>query len=95
MKRRNSKTRQSKDDGAVPKGRRKPTTTQSVVEGGKAVTNDEQASQLELFSNNAEKSKDTDGASVRAHPYTEAIAGQMMESRNENNLSATLEAVIA
>lgn len=95
MKRRNSKTRQRKDDGAVPEVRRKSNPSQSKIGGGKSVTNDKQTSQLGLFSENAEKLDNTDGVSVKVASSTETFAGRFSENTKEINLSATIEAVIA
>lgn len=98
MKRRNSKTRQRKDDGAVPHSRRKPKVTRFETGGGKAVTNDEQTSQLKLFSGSAEISKDTDVGMVKTYSFSKPNTERMPEIRNKNSLSATmmtLEAIVA
>ncbi len=93
MKRRSSKTRQRKDDSAVPENRRKPNLTQ-MNGGGKAVTNDKRTVQLELFSDAAEISKETEVGKVKTYSSTKPDSERLSENTEKKNLLATMEAVI-
>jgi len=94
MKRQNSKIRQNKDDGTVLNDRRKPTSSQSKVEIGKAVTDDKQTGQLNLFSDKVEMPKGTDAGMVKTYFSTKPVAGLTSENTERINLLTTMGAII-
>lgn len=87
--------RQSKENRAVPQGRRKATLTRGIESrgGGKVVPVNQQTRQLVLSLETAESPQGVDGraGSPQSHPARTAVPKS--RGKEENNVSATMEEV--
>jgi len=88
-------TRQRKDDGAVPEGRRKPIPTQDKLGGGKSVTVDEQTGQLYLFPEPVEEMGQPipEPESVTAYRITDSGMEPLFGNMRKNEQLTTMEII--